>query len=157
MDFNRSTAIDSAPPAKKKRKRPYNPNHFVWEMFTLFIYYVPGVMGVLMVILFLIQFPMEPQANPAITPLGIAPEWYFLAMFQVLKMLPLFPAICGIVVYLMLVMFLPFIDFSKIRRGQTTLMKVIGWINIVFIIIMTFWGGHWLELYIYPMIGRGGH
>ena len=108
---------------------------------------------ILLVMIFLVQFPMEPLADPSFTPTGIAPEWYFLAMFQILKIMPLFPAICLIVVYLMMVMFLPFIDFHKIRRGQTTIMKIIGWINIIVIIFFTFWGGHWLELYIYPLLG----
>ncbi len=155
-DRRRSTGIaETSPPVeapRKRRKRAYTPNHLIWETFTLVMYYVPAVVGVLLVLVFLVQFPMEPKADPSFTPTGIAPEWYFLAMFQVLKKMPLLPAVSLIGAYLMAVMFLPFIDFSRVKSGQSPLLKIIGWLNIVVIIYFTAWGGHWLENYIYPLL-----
>ncbi len=118
MDSTPSTPGKTENGAAKKRKRTYNPNHFVWEMFTLTLYYIPGVMGVLMAVLFLIQYPMEPKANPAITPLGIVPEWYFLPFYAILRAIP--DKLGGVAAMggaIVILLFLPFINTSKVRSS----------------------------------------
>ena len=93
-------------------------------------------------------FPWElgEKANPfASAPEGIQPEWYFLFMFQTLKLLPayigpfegevvgvLFFGVCGLVVLLT-----PFLD-----RGRTNRMILNGLVAVAvaFFILMTAWG-----------------
>ena len=93
-------------------------------------------------------FPWElgEKADPfASAPEGIRPEWYFLFMFQTLKLLParlgpfegevvgvLFFGVCGVVVLLT-----PFLD-----RGRTirTILNGLAAGAVAFFILMTAWG-----------------
>jgi quinol-cytochrome oxidoreductase complex cytochrome b subunit len=93
-------------------------------------------------------FPWElgEKADPfASAPEGIRPEWYFLFMFQTLKLLParigpfegevcgvLFFGFCGLVLLL-----IPFVD-----RGSRTrrVLNVLAVSSVAFFIVMTAWG-----------------
>jgi cytochrome b6 len=93
-------------------------------------------------------FPWElgEKANPfASAPEGIQPEWYFLFMFQTLKLLPayigpfegevvgvLFFGACGLVVLLT-----PFLDRGPTNR---TILNGLAAVAVVFFIVMTAWG-----------------
>ncbi len=93
-------------------------------------------------------FPWElgQKADPfASAPEGIKPEWYFLFMFQTLKLLPahilmfegevlgvLFFGACGI-----LVLLVPFLDRGPKSRG---LLNLLAGFAVAFFIIMTAWG-----------------
>jgi cytochrome b6 len=93
-------------------------------------------------------FPWElgEKADPfASAPEGIQPEWYFLFMFQTLKLLParigpfegevcgvLFFGFCGLIVLL-----IPFLDRG--RRSRQTLNVLVA-LSVIFFIVMTAWG-----------------
>jgi quinol-cytochrome oxidoreductase complex cytochrome b subunit len=93
-------------------------------------------------------FPWElgEKADPfASAPEGIQPEWYFLFMFQTLKVLParigpfegevvgvLFFGVCGVVVLLT-----PFLDRG---RTQRMFLNALAAVAVVFLIRMTAWG-----------------
>jgi cytochrome b6 len=93
-------------------------------------------------------FPWElgEKADPfASAPEGIQPEWYFLFMFQTLKLLPahlgpfegevlgvLFFGFCGLVVLL-----IPFLDRGP--RSRQFLNALVAF-SVVFFIVMTAWG-----------------
>lgn len=81
----------------------------------------------------------------AAAPEGIKPEWYFLFMFQTLKLLPphigpfegevvgvLFFGFCGLVV-----LFVPFFDMGRLSRRVLNVLATLG---VVFFIVMTAWG-----------------
>jgi quinol-cytochrome oxidoreductase complex cytochrome b subunit len=92
-------------------------------------------------------FPWElgEKANPSgSAPEGIKPEWYFLFMFQTLKILPprigpfegevlgvLFFGLCGLIVLLV-----PFLD--RVRGGRAML-NFCAVIAVAFFIVMTAW------------------
>lgn len=93
-------------------------------------------------------FPWElgEEAQPfGSAPDGIKPEWYFMFMFQALKLIPahvlglegemlgvMFFGFCGLVV-----LFVPFLD-----RGPRTrlVLNVLAVISVIFAVIMTIWG-----------------
>jgi cytochrome b6 len=93
-------------------------------------------------------FPWElgEKADPfASAPEGIQPEWYFLFMFQTLKLLPprigpfegevvgvLFFGVCGLVVLL-----IPFLDRGRTNR---TILNGLAAAAVAFFILMTAWG-----------------
>lgn len=89
------------------------------------------------------------KANPfASAPVGIKPEWYFLAVFQTLKFLPghIFK-IEGEVVGMALLslvgaaaFLLPFIDRKANREEPSTWVTVAGIVGLVFMIVMTVYG-----------------
>ena len=62
---------------------------------------------------------LAPRANVLVTPTGIKPEWYFLGLFQLIKLIPEVAGLVlvGIVAVLLLVI-LPFIDRSPERNPR---------------------------------------
>jgi cytochrome b6 len=106
------------------------------------------VMNFLAILVALFPWGIGKEADPfAPAPMGIKPEWYFLAMFQFLKLLP--PQVgpiegeqFGMMLFgLVGVLFalVPFVD-----RGQSRLMSQIAhWYGIIIIILFVFftiWG-----------------
>ena len=103
---------------------------------------------VLMVLMFLAvfyQWELGFKADPlSPAPFGIKPEWYFMFMFQTLKMLPphvvfiegetfgiLFFGVAGVVWTL-----IPFINF----KNKSKIITALGLVALVFIIVMTIIG-----------------
>jgi quinol-cytochrome oxidoreductase complex cytochrome b subunit len=103
-------------------------------------------LGLLAALAALFPWELGKKADPfASAPEGIKPEWYFLFMFQALKLIPgevgpfegevlgvLVFGVCGLVVLLV-----PFLD-----RGQTSraILNSLAFAAVVFFIVMTAWG-----------------
>ena len=143
--------------AKAKRQVPTNePPRFYWEIWrdpgqgyipyfweeltsqAMIFFLLLGVMGG---IALLWPADLAPQANVLVTPSGIKPEWYFLGLFQLIKIIPEIAGIIvpGIVVLLMVI--LPFVDRSAernpLRKPVTT---TVALIIIVALVVLTIWG-----------------
>jgi quinol-cytochrome oxidoreductase complex cytochrome b subunit len=120
---------------------PFVPHFLLRDMVGWYM-----ALGLLAALSALFPWELGEKANPfASAPEGIKPEWYFLFMFQLLKVLParigpfegevvgvLFFGFCGLVVLLV-----PFLD-----RGSATrkLLNASAAGSVVFFIIMTAWG-----------------
>jgi len=142
---------------KAKRQVPTNePPRFYWEMWrdpgqgyipyfweeltsqAMIFFLLLGVMGG---IALLWPADLAPQANVLITPAGIKPEWYFLGLFQLIKIIPEIAGIIvpGIIVLLMVI--LPFVDRSPernpLRKPVTT---TVALIVVVALVVLTIWG-----------------
>ena len=143
--------------AKAKRQVPTNePPRFYWEIWrdpgqgyipyfweeltsqAMIFFLLLGVMGG---IALLWPADLAPQANVLITPAGIKPEWYFLGLFQLIKIIPEIAGIIvpGIIVLLMVI--LPFVDRSPernpLRKPVTT---TVALIVVVALVALTIWG-----------------
>ncbi len=133
--------------AKIKGNIPFFPNFFLRDLFVwLLCLFILGTIASL--------FPWElgEKADPfEPAPAGIKPEWYFLFMFQTLKLLPphilgmegefmgiLFFGIAGI-----LVLLVPFLDKKAQREEKGVLFNLLGFIALIFILIMTIYA--WLD------------
>jgi cytochrome b6-f complex subunit 4 len=84
---------------------------------------------------------LAPRANVLVTPAGIKPEWYFLGLFQLIKIIP---EVLGIIlpgVVILLLVILPFVDRSPERNPRykpvTTSIAVAV---IVGLVVLTIWG-----------------
>jgi quinol-cytochrome oxidoreductase complex cytochrome b subunit len=132
---------------EEKDSVPFYPDHIRTEFYVvlgiLVVVIIIGVLGML--------FPLGLQApaDPLDTPLHVKPEWYFLALYQVLKYVP--PSILGIdgpvfgVVAILLavltVVLWPFIDRKKEdTRKAIQIRSIIVAIGVVLIIALTIWG-----------------
>ena len=126
---------------------PFYPDHVRTEFFV--------VLGILVIVLIIgiigLINPVgtgEP-ADPLNTPLHVKPEWYFLALYQILKKIP--PMFLGIegkivgvvipIVLVGLILLWPFLDTKPDKS------KRIYWIRLVFSVIaviiliaLTIWG-----------------
>ena len=67
---------------------PFFPDHFVKEMSVMAL-----VAAGVWFLATLMPMPMGEPADPLKTPPGIKPEWYFLAVYQILKYVPKNPGI----------------------------------------------------------------
>jgi cytochrome b6-f complex subunit 4 len=126
---------------------PFYPDHIKTEFYV--------VLGILAIVLIIGLFGMikpigtgEP-ADPLNTPLHVKPEWYFLALYQILKKIP--PMVLGIqgkvlgvvlpVVLVALIFLWPFLDTKpdkskRIYRIRLALVVV----AVVTLIALTIWG-----------------
>jgi len=93
-------------------------------------------------------FPWElgEKADPfAPAPAGIKPEWYFLFMFETLKLFParilLFEgeqvAILAFGVLAVLFVFVPFLDRWSARERKSPVFTVLGVVGIAYVVVMT--------------------
>jgi cytochrome b6 len=125
--------------ASRRRMIPFFPNFLLRDTLLWLI--------VLNILLFLaVFFPWElgQKADPfASAPSGIRPEWYFMFMFQTLKLLPahvwfMEGEVLGIMGFGLLGLAWLLVPFWELRRAR--LMMLIGVFAIVFIVAMTIWG-----------------
>ncbi|HKZ44110.1 MAG TPA: hypothetical protein VJZ78_03635 [Anaerolineales bacterium] len=134
-------------PQEEKDSVPFYPDHIRTEFYVvigiLVVVVIIGVLGML--------FPLGLQApaDPLDTPLHVKPEWYFLALYQILKYIP--PSVLGIdgpvfgVVSILLAVVLvalwPFIDRKKEdSRKAMRIRFILTIIGVIVLIAMTIWG-----------------
>ena len=119
--------------------RKYIP--YFWEELTaqaMIFFLILGVIGGLAL---LWPADLAPRANVLVTPPGIKPEWYFLGLFQLIKVVPELAGLAGVAVVFVLLIVLPFVDRSPernpLRKPVTT---TIALVIIVGLIVLTAWG-----------------
>jgi cytochrome b6 len=133
--------IEKLPPERKKMIS-FFPNFLMRDALLWLI--------VLNIVLFLaVVFPWEmgERADPfAPAPEGIKPEWYFMFMFQTLKLLPghvmfMEGEVLGILGFSLAGLLWMLVPFWEVRRrGRARPMTVIGVLAIIYMLGMTLWG-----------------
>lgn len=117
---------------------PFFPNHFITELAVAM-----GVLGVIFILSGVFTKGLGPPANPVMTPSHIAPEWYFLWMFGLLKIMPqllglFIPMVLGIIVIL-----LPWLDRSESRKPEKRSRVIISTeVILIIMVILTYIGIH---------------
>ncbi len=131
-------------PVERKKMIPFFPNFLLRDTLLWLM--------VLNVLLFLaVFFPWElgQKADPfASAPQGIRPEWYFMFMFQTLKVLPAHVwfmegevlGIMGFVVLGVAWLLVPFWEMKRRPDGRPRVVTIIGVMAILYMIAMTIWG-----------------
>ena len=114
---------------------------YFWEELTsqaMIFFLFLGVMGGLAL---LWPADLAPQANVLVTPAGIKPEWYFLGLFQLIKVIPEIAGLVLVGVVVVLMVILPFVDRSPernpLRKPVTTTVAIVV---IVALVVLTIWG-----------------
>jgi quinol-cytochrome oxidoreductase complex cytochrome b subunit len=127
--------------AERVPSMPFVPHFLLRDMVGWYV-----ALGLLAALAALFPWELGEKADPfGSAPAGIKPEWYFLFMFQALKVLPahlgpfegevvgvLFFGGCGLVVLLV-----PFLDRGSRSRQ---ILNALALAAIVFFIVMTAWG-----------------
>ncbi|MEW6730816.1 MAG: cytochrome b N-terminal domain-containing protein [Acidobacteriota bacterium] len=114
----RATAIAKLPQTEHREGETYYPNQFAREVFTTALVFTTILLSA-----YIWGAPLEPVADPSNTDYIARPVWYFLPLFQLLKLFPAgFEGIGSLIV--LLVMFglltsLPFIDNGSSLRFST--------------------------------------
>lgn len=134
---------------KEEEGHPFWPHH-VLNQFVIF--YV--VIGILLGLLALIPPELKGKADPFTTPEHIKPEWYFLWMYEVLKLMPEYlpskslalmsgktVAILGQGALALVFVLWPFLDRGERRRArQRRVLTPLALAAIVGIAILTYLG-----------------
>jgi cytochrome b6-f complex subunit 4 len=123
----------------QKDSIPFYPDHVSTEFKV-----VLGVLGVVLIfgILGLVApLGLGEPADPLNTPLHVKPEWYFLALYQLLKYIPKTAGAVAPVIFVMLVAIWPFLD----RKVETTTRNqrirfIVVTAGMIALIAMTIWG-----------------
>lgn len=147
----------SSPPgleeeAKKRRPMRFFPHFVLRDLFGWTL-----ALGVLAALAALFPWELGEKADPFMPAYeGIRPEWYFMFMFQTLKLVPggqvlgieyeaipiLLFGLCGALLILV-----PFLDRGEDRGWKSRSFTVVGVVAAVFVIGMTSWGYHsWLPV-----------
>jgi cytochrome b6-f complex subunit 4 len=133
-------------PETEKDSVPFFPDHFMTEFYVVvgivILAIIIGILGML--------FPvgLQPPADPLNTPLHVKPEWYFLALYQLLKYVP--PSILGIngpmfavvaiVLALLAVTIWPFLDKKADSKKAMRIRGIGVAVFVVLAIVLTVWG-----------------
>jgi quinol-cytochrome oxidoreductase complex cytochrome b subunit len=133
-------------PEDGKEGVPFFPDHFMTEFYVVVgivaLAIIVGAVGML--------FPvgLQAPANPLDTPLHVKPEWYFLALYQLLKFVP--STVLGIegpvfavtlmVVAVIMVAIWPFLDRKEDSRKAMRIRAIITVLGVILMIALTIWG-----------------
>jgi cytochrome b6-f complex subunit 4 len=133
-------------PEQEKDSVPFYPDHFRTEF-----YVVIGIVVLALVVGGLgMFFPvgLQPPADPLDTPLHVKPEWYFLALYQMLKFVP--SSILGIegpmfavvmmVLAVIAVVLWPFLDRKADSKKAVRLRAIISVLVVIMAVALTIWG-----------------
>ncbi len=120
----------------KKGYYSFYPHHFFKIIIlTLFI------INVLSALTIILPPGLGEAANPAITPQHIKPEWYFFPTYRFLKLVPLNIGILGTALFLVGMVFWPFIEplLSKNKKTRNKLAYWVGGVSLVITVGFSIW------------------
>jgi cytochrome b6-f complex subunit 4 len=127
-------------PEEKENSIPFFPDHVKTE--------AKVVVGMMVVVLAIAAYGMlspvglgEP-ADPMNTPLHVKPEWYFLALYQLLKYIPKTAGVVIPLIAVIMVVLWPFIDRKPDKSRKTQMIRfTFAAVGVIVFIVGTIWGG----------------
>jgi len=138
--------MDTTHPQTEKDTIPFYPDHFMTEFYVIIgiivLAVIVGILGMMNPI------GLQEPADPLDTPLHVKPEWYFLALYQILKYIP--PKILGIdgtifgvtsiLLALLVVMVWPFLDKKADNKKAMWIRLAVTIVGVIIAVALTIWG-----------------
>jgi quinol-cytochrome oxidoreductase complex cytochrome b subunit len=116
--------------------RPFFPHYLLDEVVAWYF-----ILAVLVVLASLFPAGLEEPADPLVTPAHTKPEWYYLGVYQFLKLVPRSVGIIGAIVAVALLIVWPFLDRNPEVLARRRLLAVGGaTLAIAGLIALTVWG-----------------
>lgn len=138
-DRNEVALKDTSPPGSEletRKKLPFFPNYILDEVIAWYV-----MLAVLIVLASLFPAGLEAPANPLQTPAHTKPEWYFLFLYQWLKLVPRIVGIALPILGGLALVLLPFFDRNPyIAARRRPLAIGIATITIIGVVAFTIWG-----------------
>lgn len=123
----------------QEKSVPFYPDHVALEvkvaLGVVILVVIIGVIGLFNPV------GVGAPADPMDTPAHIKPEWYFLALYQLLRFIPKTIGATSPVVAVVLLMIWPFLDRKPDTTKKTT--RIRFWFSLVAVLIiiaLTIWG-----------------
>ena len=123
-----------------RRDHPFFPHHVVEQVIQLFL-----LLAVLFALTLWRPAGLEDKADPLTTPEHVKPEWYFLAEYQFLKVVPRTAGIVGMALVAFLIVAFPFFldrKKEKFRPLQRPWVFFGGIIFVILYVFFTIWGDY---------------
>lgn len=123
----------------EEKSVPFFPDHLLYEAKVALWF---GLILIAIGIFALVKpLGLGDPADPMVTPEHTKPEWYFLALFQLLKYLPKTIGALTPVILVMLILIWPFLDVKPDRTKKASRVRfIISCILVLIIIFMTILG-----------------
>ncbi|MEJ2314068.1 MAG: cytochrome b N-terminal domain-containing protein [Nitrospirota bacterium] len=121
---------------------PLYPDFFLRQLYMTMVYFVLVFFVITFMPSTFLPAGANEQANPFLTPQSIRPQWFFLAPYQLVKIIPS-KFIGGIinVIFMVVFLFWPFFDSRRERRlSHRPFLLSIFLASIVLWFILTMWG-----------------
>jgi ubiquinol-cytochrome c reductase cytochrome b subunit len=135
-DPNEIVLKDAAPAGSGSKRLPFFPNYILDELIAWYV-----MLAVLIVLASLFPAGLEAAANPLQTPAHTKPEWYFLFLYQGLKLVPRLVGVTLPILGGLALVLLPFYDRNPyIAARRRPLAIGIATLTIVGIVAFTIWG-----------------
>jgi quinol-cytochrome oxidoreductase complex cytochrome b subunit len=130
---------DPRPEEKDEKFVPFFPNYLLDEVIAWYI-----GLAILIVLASIFPVGLEDQADPLETPAHIKPEWYFLFLYQTLKLVSRTVGVLIPGVGILLLLLIPFLDRGPSRRLRDRKL-LIGIVMVILaaVVSLTVWG--WLS------------
>ena len=155
----------SVPPSEEREASSRRPMPFVPDFLLRDLFGWTLALGVLAALAALYPWELGEKADPfAPAPANIKPEWYFMFMFETLKLVPggsilgleyeAIP-ILGFGVGALLLVLVPFLDRGIVRRGRSRGFTAVGVVAVIYMVALTCWGYRSL-VPLYAILGGAG-
>jgi len=115
---------------------PFFPNYLLDEVIAWYV-----MLAVIIVLASLFPAGLEERADPFKTPPHIKPEWYFLALYQGLKLVPRVIGVLMPVVGILVLFLLPFIDRNPYKTWRRRPIAIgLSLVILAAVVVLTIWG-----------------
>ncbi len=119
-----------------EKLKPFFPHYVLDEVIAW-----AAMLAVLVVLASVLPAGLEEKANPLETPAHVKPEWYFLSVYQLLKVVPRDVGIMAPMVAIVALGLLPFLDRNpEVRARKRPLALLIGVVAAVMTVGLSVWG-----------------
>ena len=124
-------------PQPPEKLKPFFPDYILDELIAWY-----AVLAGLVILASLFPAGLEPKADPLVTPEHIKPEWYFLAVYQLLKLVPETVGVVAPVALITIIVLLPLLDRNQeIRPRRRPIALALAFILLVAMAVLTYFGG----------------
>ena len=117
---------------------PFYPDHLKTEIRVVWI--LVGIAFIIGVISGFNPVGLEEPADPMVTPDHVKPEWYFLALYQLLKYIPKTVGVMVPILGILALFIFPFFSKKEDSRKNIRVRLIGSAIFTVVVIAMTIWG-----------------
>jgi len=126
-------------PNPEEKTVPFFPDHLAYEA-KVALWFGIGLIIIGVIGLFS-PVGLGAPADPMVTPEHTKPEWYFLALFQLLKWLPKTMGAVAPVILVLIILVWPFLDFKADKSRKIVRVRgIVTAILVVITIVLTILG-----------------
>ncbi len=131
------------------RTMPFFPNFLLRDLFGWVV-----ALAALAALAAYAPWELGTKADPfAPAPADIKPEWYFMFMFETLKVVPRSLAIPGFGLAGLVVLLVPFLDRGAAEGKRNRLFTAAGWLALIYMTVLTGVGYHSIWPVVVPAVG----